>query len=126
MHELSVCQSIVLQVVDIARQNNALAINKIDLAIGPLAGIDIQLLAHAFPIASAGTLAEPAILNTTELPIKLKCQKCTLESEALPNQLICTHCGDWHTTLISGDEMLITSIELETSDTIYQQESRYV
>jgi len=126
MHELSVCQSIVQQAVDIARQNNAYAIIKIDLAIGPLAGIDIQLLKHAFPIASSGTLVESAILNTTELPIKIKCQKCSSESKAEPNRLICAYCGDWHTTLISGDEMLITSIELETSDDINQQEAQYV
>ena len=126
MHELSVCQSIVQQAVDIARQNSAYAINKIDLAIGPLAGVNIQLLTHAFPIASAGTLAEPAILNISELPIKIKCQKCSLESDAKANRLICAHCGDWHTTLISGDEMLITSIELETSSSDIQQEARYV
>jgi hydrogenase nickel incorporation protein HypA/HybF len=126
MHELSVCQSIIQQAIEIAQKNHAFAINKIDLAIGPLAGIDAQLLAHAFPIASAGTLAETAELNTTLLPIKIKCQTCSLESDAQANRLICAHCGDWHTTLISGDEMLITSIELETTENTTPQEAHYV
>lgn len=116
MHELSVCQSIVQQAVSIALQNHACAISKIDLAIGPLAGVDIRLLEHAFPIASSGTMAEDAQLNTQSLPLTVKCKTCSLESEAKPNRLICGHCGDWHTTVISGDEMLITSIELETDE----------
>ncbi|MCW9013513.1 MAG: hydrogenase maturation nickel metallochaperone HypA [Gammaproteobacteria bacterium] len=116
MHELSVCQSIVDQVVAIANNNHAQAICKIDLAIGPLAGIDIQLLEHAFPVASAGTLAEHAALATQQLPIKISCQSCKRESEARANHLVCSHCGDWHTTIISGDEMLITSVELDVKE----------
>ena len=118
MHELSVCQSIVKQALDVANRHSAHSISRIDLAIGPLAGIDIQLLQHAFPLASAGTLAENAELTTETLPLKIRCLSCFLESTAQPNRLLCEHCGDWHTQVISGDEMLIKSIELETEEDI--------
>ena len=118
MHELSICQSIIKQAVAIAAQNNAVAISKIALAIGPLAGVDIQLLQHAFPLAAAGTLAENAELNAEALPLKVRCLSCFRESEAAPNRLLCSHCNDWHTQVISGDEMLIKSIELETEEDI--------
>ncbi|MDX1697043.1 MAG: hypothetical protein R3308_02100, partial [Thiohalobacterales bacterium] len=35
-------------------------------------------------------------------------------SEALPSRLVCSRCGNWQTTLVSGDEMELTSIELIT------------
>ncbi|MCW8956113.1 MAG: hydrogenase maturation nickel metallochaperone HypA [Gammaproteobacteria bacterium] len=116
MHELSVCQSIIQQALKLADEYRAESIIKINLAIGPLAGIDTHLLKQAFPLASAGTLAETAGLETEALPIRVKCLSCQRESEAQMNRLICAYCNDWHTQLISGDEMLITSIEFETCE----------
>jgi Zn finger protein HypA/HybF involved in hydrogenase expression len=29
---------------------------------------------------------------------------------------LCDHCGDWHTELLQGDEMLLTSLELELEE----------
>lgn len=118
MHELSICQSIIEQAVTIAEQNHALAVARIDLAIGPLAGVEIQLLQQAFPLAAAGTLAENAQLNAETLPIRVRCLSCLKESDAQPNRLVCGHCQDWHTQLVSGDEMLIKSIELETEEDV--------
>jgi hydrogenase nickel incorporation protein HypA/HybF len=31
------------------------------------------------------------------------------------NRLTCAACGDWHTRVISGDELLLESVELETT-----------
>lgn len=116
MHELSVCQSIIQQVLQLADEHQAESIININLAIGPLAGVDSRLLAQAFPLASAGTIAANAQLDTEALPIRIKCQSCDRESEAEMNKLVCPYCNDWHTQLISGDEMLITSIEFETCE----------
>ncbi len=116
MHELSICQAIIKQAVTVARQHGARAISKIELAIGPLAGVDIQLLQHAFPLARAGTMAENAELHAEALPLRVRCLSCFRESEAQPNRLLCSHCNDWHTQIISGDEMLIKSVELETEE----------
>ena len=118
MHELSVCQSIIQQAQTIATQNQASAISRIELAIGPLAGVDIQLLQHAFPLAAAGTMAEKAELVAQSLPLRVRCLSCFRESDAQPNRLLCGHCNDWHTQLVSGDEMLIKSIELETEEDV--------
>jgi len=118
MHELSVCQSIIQQAEGIAAQNRATAISRIALAIGPLAGVDISLLQHAFPLAAAGTLAANAELTAEVLPLRVRCLSCFRESEAAPNRLLCGHCNDWHTQVVSGDEMLIKSIELETEEDV--------
>lgn len=114
MHELAVCQGIMEQVMAIARQHGARRVTAVKVMIGPLSGVEPQLLAQAFPIASAGTPAEAAELQMEMLPLKVRCRGCGAESEAQPNRLVCAACGDWHTRLVCGDEMLLASVELIT------------
>ena len=113
MHELALCQAMMSQVETIAREHRASRVTSITLGIGPLAGVEAQLLQHAYPIASAGTVAEGAALVIEATPVRVRCKRCDAESDALVNRLVCGHCGDWHTDLVSGDEMLLVSVELD-------------
>ena len=114
MHELAVCQSVISQVERIAAEHGARGVSLVKLQIGPLSGVEPALLAQAFPIAQAGTVAEGATLELETLPIRIRCRTCGAESSATANKLICGECGDWHTDIISGDEMLLASLELIT------------
>ena len=115
MHELSICQSLMSQVENIALEHNAQNVTSITVAVGALSGVEAELLKNAYPIASAGTVAKDAELIVEALPIRVKCNQCGTESDATPNKLICKQCGDWRTTLISGDELMLMSVELEKS-----------
>jgi hydrogenase nickel incorporation protein HypA/HybF len=112
MHEFAVCQDMLQQIETIAADEQATAVEAITVRIGPLSGIEAHLLSQAFPLAAAGTVAENAELIIEALPIKVKCQLCGAETEAKANRLICGKCGDYHTQLLSGDEMLLASLEL--------------
>ena len=114
MHELAICQSLLDQVEAIASERNAVSVTSIVIGMGPLSGVEAELLKNAYPLASAGTIAEHAELVIQYLPVRVNCTRCNSESDALPNKLICQQCGDWRTTLISGDEMMLLSVELET------------
>jgi hydrogenase nickel incorporation protein HypA/HybF len=114
MHELAVCQDIIAQVEKIAQQHNALAIFRITLDIGPLSGVEPALLQAAFPIACAGTVAENALLEITEIPVTVECNSCRKTSTVSTSDLTCQHCGNWQTRLVSGDEMLLKRIEMDT------------
>ena len=113
MHELAICQALMEQVETIAEERDARNVISIVIAMGPLSGVEVQLLKNAYPIASAGTVAQDAELVIEHLPIKVRCNQCGSESDALPNKLTCKQCGDWRTTLISGDEMMLMRVELE-------------
>ncbi len=117
MHELSICQSLMGQVETIALERNARCVLSIVVAVGPLSGVEAQLLINAFPVASAGSIAEQAKLLVETLPVRVKCSQCGKQSDTLPNKLLCANCGDWRTTLISGDELMLMSVELEQIDT---------
>lgn len=112
MHELSVCYGVLDQVEGIARQHDATAVRAIHLRIGPLSGVEPQLLEQAFPLARAGTLAANAELVIESLPIRVRCDSCGAETPAAPSRLVCGACGDWHTRLVSGDELMLYSVEL--------------
>jgi hydrogenase nickel incorporation protein HypA/HybF len=113
MHELSVCQALMSQVENIALQRDAQCVTLVVVGVGPLSGVEAELLKNAYPIASAGTIAEQAELKIEVLPVRVKCSQCGCESDAMVNKLICKHCGDWRTSLLSGDELLLMSVELE-------------
>lgn len=113
MHELSVCQSMLGQIEEIAREHAAHTVSRVKVQIGPLSGVEPQLLAQAFPLAVAGTIAEGASLELENLPIRVHCRQCGADSDAQANRLVCGTCGHWDTQLLSGDEMLLASVELE-------------
>lgn len=112
MHELSVCQSLIVQVERIALAHNAHTVDKIVVRIGPLSGVEIPLLRQAYTLACAGTVAEDAELVTEIQPIRVVCESCGAETNASVNRLLCGACGDYRTRLLSGDEMILASVEL--------------
>lgn len=114
MHELSVCQALMDQVEKIASERQARKVVRIELEIGALSGVEPELLRQSFPIASAGTLAENCQLEISQPPIQVRCESCGATTDATANRLICGNCGDWHTTLVSGDALLLRSLELDT------------
>lgn len=113
MHELAVCQGLMGEVNRIAARERAERVTLIRLSIGPLSGVEARLLRDAFPIAAAGSVAERAELQIEEQPVRVRCLACGAESDALANRLVCGECGGYRTQLLSGDEMLLTSLELE-------------
>jgi len=113
MHELSVCQALVEQAERIARERQARVI-RLMLTIGPLSGVESELLRRAFPLASAGTVCEGAVLEILAAPVTVFCPDCTATSEVAANKLLCPECGNWRTSLASGDEMVLQRVELET------------
>ncbi|MEJ2604315.1 MAG: hydrogenase maturation nickel metallochaperone HypA [Gammaproteobacteria bacterium] len=122
MHELSVCQALVGQVEAIARRESAARVTTIRLAIGPLSGVEAELLRRAWPLAAGATIAEDAELIIEEADIRVACSVCGAESDAKANRLLCGECGDWRTRLVSGDEMLLTRLELERATDVERRE----
>jgi hydrogenase nickel incorporation protein HypA/HybF len=116
VHELSVCQSLLSQVEDIAGENSAQRVLLVVLGVGPLSGVEPELLKQAYPIAAAGSVAEGSELAIESRPVRVACSQCGCESDASSNRLVCSHCGNWQTRLVSGDELLLLRIEFEREE----------
>lgn len=116
MHEFSICRSLLAEVGAIAERHHAVAVVSLTIGIGPLSGVEPGLLERAFSLARCGTVACDAALRFEMPPIRVRCRSCAGESTAAANRLICAHCGDWRTELISGDELLLISVELDVGE----------
>jgi hydrogenase nickel incorporation protein HypA/HybF len=114
MHELAICQALIEAVETIVRDNDADSVSDIHVSIGPLSGVESALLANAFPIAAAKTVAEAATLHLHEMAVKISCEQCGEETEVAANRLICGHCDNWRTQLVSGDELLLERVCMDS------------
>jgi len=114
MHELAVCQALLGEVVSLAEARRAIVVTDIHVGIGPLSGVEADLLQDAFPIAAAGTYASAANLHLRQTKIRVRCVACGAETEAKVNRLVCGKCANWRTTLIGGDELILERVEMET------------
>lgn len=116
MHELSVCIALLDKVQALAAERGADRVTEIVLKIGPLSGIEVPLLRHAYPLAAAGTVAQDAVLVIDTAKVVVRCSQCATESEVVANRLLCRGCGDFRTNIISGDDLVLERIELETGN----------
>ena len=116
MHELSLCDDLLGQVIAIAAKHKAQSVESITVAIGALAGVEPLLLESAFSLIKAGTLAEQAQLILQTAPVIVLCRTCGTQSEVAPNRLLCKTCQSNETTLISGDELILASVALNCPD----------
>lgn len=112
MHELAICQSLLGEVERVAAQHGARTVTEVVVAVGPLAGVEPQLLERAFTIARAGTVADRAALEIETAPVVVWCKTCGTETAVAANALLCGGCGAWQVQLRSGDELLLKRVEL--------------
>jgi len=113
MHELAVCQALLDDVASLAESRGALAVTDVHVGIGPLSGVEADLLADAFPIATAGSIAEDATLHLRKTGVSVFCDACGEETVARQNRLVCGICGTWRTRLVSGDELVLERVAMD-------------
>lgn len=112
MHEFSICRTLVLQVEDAAREHHARAVTSIVVSLGPLAGIQAEELRQAFPLVSAGTMAEDAQLLIQYKPLQWRCQACGREDETDTAMASCADCGSERLQLLGGDRVMLERVEV--------------
>ncbi|MDE2349567.1 MAG: hydrogenase maturation nickel metallochaperone HypA [Gammaproteobacteria bacterium] len=112
MHELAVCQSLLREVARAAAANGAGEVTRVVVAVGSLSGVEGPLLARAFEVARCGTIASGAALEIEAVPVRVRCKICAAETETPVNALLCGRCGAWQVDVLSGEELLLTRVEL--------------
>ncbi len=122
MHELAICQSVLAQALAVTASHGGRAVARITLRIGPLAGVEPDLLTAAFPIVAAGTPCDGAVLAIETTDVQVRCRGCGAASIVRPNRLLCAACGAWRVTLLTGDEMLLASVDLLDAPHLKQKE----
>ena len=112
MHELSICSALLDQVSDLAGRRGASAVQRITIEVGPLSGVEPALLYAAFAVMRTGSCAAGASLSIDTPAIRIRCSACAAESVALPNRLVCKHCGSLRSRILQGDELRLRRVEM--------------
>ncbi|NLC70850.1 MAG: hydrogenase maturation nickel metallochaperone HypA [Desulfuromonadaceae bacterium] len=114
MHEMSLASALMDEIINIACDNNVVRIEEIELRIGVLKQVVPEVMEEAFRAASFGTLAEGATLRQIEIPARAFCSRCDREFSPAVNDFLCPTCGEFSTTLLEGDELLLGSLTCVT------------
>jgi len=104
--------ALVDQLTELAARHQATAVARVELQVGMLSGVEPLLLEDAFPMVSAGSIAEKAALAITVVAPRIRCRRCGREAEAAPNRLLCPSCGSFDTELLCGQELILSRVEL--------------
>lgn len=113
MHELSVVQALLREVAQIAAVHHATTVRRVTVQIGPLSGVDHDLLAGAFAVARDSGATRHCELLLELQPVRIRCGECGAESTVTPNRILCAACAGFRTTLLSGAELILKRVEFD-------------
>ncbi|MFO0819844.1 MAG: hydrogenase maturation nickel metallochaperone HypA [Pirellulales bacterium] len=141
MHEASLVESLLNQVVDLAashlasedfadsaltrsqltraplnRAAGARQITRIELEIGPLSGVEPELMALAFQRLAGEAGLSNARLEIVHVPLTIQCDDCQRVTETEQVSFGCDGCGSRRVTVLRGDSCILKSVELESED----------
>ncbi|MBM3315690.1 hydrogenase maturation nickel metallochaperone HypA [candidate division WOR-3 bacterium] len=109
MHELAVTRAALEQSLAEAERRGARRITRVNLRVGEAAGVVPECVRFYFEQLGRGTIAEGAGLEFRRTPVRIRCPKCGREAREVDDLCGCNAGGE----LVSGDELLIESIDIE-------------
>lgn len=115
MHEMALAEGILGVVLDAAGSE---PVRKVELSVGALQFVVPDSLRFSFELVSAATPAEKAAVSIQELPARLRCKQCNIETVMERPPFQCAKCGSTAIEVMSGDEVLVESVELENGEII--------
>jgi len=114
MHELSIALSI-LEIAGEEAERHGGRVAAIHLKLGPLSGVVKEALLSAYELAREGSPLAGSQLLVEEVPVVAHCPTCAAERPVVSiQQLCCSDCGTPTPQIISGNELEIVALELET------------
>ncbi len=113
MHELSVGGSIAGIVT---RHAAGRTVKVINVRVGQLRQIVPGTLAYCWELVSADTPLAGSRISIEPVPARIRCRACghVTDVGAVP-VFACEGCGGFDAEVVSGEEFLVTSLELESS-----------
>ncbi len=113
MHEMSLITNILAIAEDQARSGGAQLINRIEIEVGALAGVEIHSLEFCYGIARAGTMAAQGELIIHEIAGRGWCRGCEAEVALDFFVVVCPECGQSVTEVLAGRELKVRCINVD-------------
>jgi len=110
---MSLVRSLLKQVAEVARENGGGIVAHIEVEIGPLTGVEPELLRLAFELIKQETGDDRAELAVHQVPMVVHCSNCDTDSELARFVFRCGNCNSGEVRVISGDEFRLLNITLD-------------
>lgn len=109
MHELSICQSISTIV---GKHAAGREVRIVRLRVGKLRQIVPDTLVYCWSLVNEQTPLAGSQLEIESIPATIRCLHCDRSRELTEVLFTCDSCGGTNVELATGEEFLITSLEL--------------
>ena len=113
MHEYSLVRALLDRVDAEARTHGAVAVSRLTVRLGELAGVELDLFRSAFDMCREGSVCAGAELAIVPVKPRWECPGCGARIEA-GSLLRCDECGA-PARLAAGDELILERIEMEVA-----------
>jgi len=113
MHEYAIAQALIEQVEKIAGENKARMVTRVVVQVGKLRRVVPEILRWGFEVAAADSVAAGAALDIEEVPIRVRCRACRVESDLDEPLYLCPGCGSADVAQITGSELILKSLEID-------------
>ncbi|GHO97342.1 putative hydrogenase nickel incorporation protein HypA [Reticulibacter mediterranei] len=122
MHELAIAQSIVEVVMAQASECRATHVKSVRLQIGEASGIMTDSLTFSFEmLTSLDPLLDGTQLLIENIPHVARCRTCAQEFAVVNLVSQCPLCQQWSGDIISGTELQIQEMEIETATPVMEE-----
>ena len=111
MHEYSIVQALFDRIEESARARGAVAVHKVKVRIGEVAGVEVALLRTAYDTFRERTICAAAPLEVEEVATRWTCPAGHGDI-ARGHALACPACGR-PARLAEGDDIVLEQLELE-------------
>ena len=113
MHELSVAQSILEIIRQSVPREELPHVRTVTLKVGDQAGIVYESLEFSFRALTLETPLAGAALSVERVPYRIHCAICREVIESPFGLGICPKCSGTETTVVSGTELQVATIDLD-------------
>lgn len=114
MHELSVAQNIIEIVKENVPEKDLRNVKTISLEVGEFSGIIPDSLEYCFDVIKADASLGNSKMEIKKIPFVLFCDDCKSETTNNMGIRFCEKCNSSNTRIISGTDMQIINVELES------------
>jgi hydrogenase nickel incorporation protein HypA/HybF len=114
MHEASIVESL----IDLVRQNvpDGGRVGRVHVRVGLLSGVSPDSMQFYFEIMREDTLGAQAELVATLEPLGAHCESCGKDHSLTEALWLCPACGARSLVFKNGDELHLSSIEVEDGE----------
>lgn len=113
MHELGIANSVLQEAQQQASCHPGARLRKVKLRVGEMSGVNPEALRFCFEVLARDSQVGPVELEIELCARRQRCPGCNRTFTVVNYNLTCPHCGSAQTEFAGGDELELSSLEME-------------